>query len=175
MVYGGGVRKPLRVIYFNAILFNTEYISDPDAILEPLFGKPIVKSESFNFDHTEYYVKEMGGSLVKYFAGYDLIDFPDRLPLFKLNAVDLEETYKSEGKRVLNVDPGYVALEKVVAASTKNFTHRVYLKDNIFADLQLFRKQKKFRTLPWTFYDYQKDFVIDFFDDLRKVLYKEVA
>lgn len=174
MVYGGGVRKPLNVIYFNAVLFNTDFISDPDAILEPLFGKPFIKSEIFHFDHTEYYVKEMGKSLVKYFVGYNIIDTPGRLPLFKLNAIDLEDSYMREGKRILNVDPGYVALEKVVAASTKNFTHRIYLENNIFADLQLYRKKKKFMTLPWTFYDYQEDLSLDFFDKLRAILVNEV-
>lgn len=175
MVYGGGVRKPLKVIYFNAILYNSDYIQNPDDILEPLFGKPLLKSNCFNFDHTDYYVKEMGKSLVKYFAGYGMIDYPDRLPLLKLNAVDLEDVYKVDGKRMLNADPGYVALEKVIAASTKNFTHRVYMKDNIFGDLQLFRRNKKFHSLPWTFHDYEKDFVVDFFDKLRTVLYNEVS
>jgi hypothetical protein len=171
MVYGGGVRKPLKVIFFNAILFNSDYISDPDELLEPLFGKPILKTKYFNFDHTEYYVPEMGTSLVKYFAGYDIMDYPDKLSLFKLNAVDFEDSYLLNGKRIINVDPGYVALEKVVAASTKNFSHRIYLQENIYADLQLYRKNKKFQALPWTFYDYQKKFVIDFFDNLRKELH----
>jgi hypothetical protein len=173
MVYGGGVRKPLKVIYFNAILYNTDYIEEPDLILESLFGKPILKSKLFAFDHTDYYVPEMGKSLIKYFAGYELFDIPENLPLYKLNAIDLEDSYMRDGKRILNVDPGYVALEKVVAASTKNFSHRIYLKENIYADLQLIRKQKKFLPLPWTFYDYQLDFVVDFFNELRSILYNK--
>ncbi len=173
MVYGGGFKPPSKVIFFNAILFNKDYILNPDDILYPIFGKPIIKTKLFPFDHTEYYVKEMGDNLFKYFAGYDIIDYPDVLVRFKHISVDLEDNYKIEGKRVLNVDPGYVALEKVVAASTKNFTHRAYLFDNIYADIQLMRKGKKFTELPWTFYDYKKDFVLDFFDDLRKVIFEE--
>ena len=172
MVFGGGFKLPLKVIFFNAVLYNRDYISNPDEILYPVFGEPVLKTVEFPFDHTDYYVKEMGNNLFKYFAGYDIIDYPDVLVRFKHNAVDLEENYKIDGKRVLNVDPGYVALEKVVAASTKNFTHRAYSFDNIYADVQLMRKGKSFMPLPWTFFDYKKDFVLDFFDKLRKIVFE---
>jgi hypothetical protein len=170
MVFGGGFKPPLKVIFFNAILYNRDYIKNPDEILLPLFGKPIIKTKEFPFCHTDYYVKEMGDNLFKYFAGYDIIDYPDVLVRLKHNAVDLEDNFKIRGKRILNVDPGYVALEKVVAASTKNFTHRAYMFDNIYADVQLIRRGKLYVSLPWTFYDYQKDFVLTFFDSMRKII-----
>ncbi len=170
MVYGGGLRKPLKVELYNAILYNTSYINDPDALLKPLFGPPVVKSDVFSFSHTQYYVNEMGSSLQKYFAGYSFQIYPDDILRHKLVTVDLERSFMVEGKRVLNVDPGYVALEKVVAASTKNFSHRIYLGSNIYADLQLYRKKGRFRSLPWTFFDYKQEFVLDFFDELRNNL-----
>jgi len=67
---------------------------------------------------------------------------PDRLIECKLKAIQLEDRFKVDGKRKLNVDPGYIAIEKVVAASTKNFTHRIYLGKGIYADLQLIRKNR---------------------------------
>ena len=172
MVFGGGFKPPLKVIFFNAVLYNKDYVSNPDDILYPIFGKPIIKTIEFSFNHTDYYVKEMGNNLFKYFAGYDIIDYPDSLVRFKHNTVDLEENYKVEGKRVLNADPGYVALEKVVAASTKNFTHRAYMFDKVYADVQLMRKGKGFVSLPWTFFDYKKDFVLEFFDRLRAIIFE---
>ncbi len=170
MVYGGGLRKPLKVMLYNAVLYNTAYINDPDALLRPLFGQPIVKSEVFSFTHTQYYVKEMGNSLKKYFAGYFFQIYPDEILKYKLITVDLERSFMVDGKRVLNVDPGYVALEKVVAASTKNFSHRIYLGSNIYADLQLYRKKGIFQSLPWTFFDYKQPFALKFFDELRNNL-----
>jgi len=167
MVYGGGLRKPLKVVVFNAVLYNEDYIKDPDKHLDTPFGSPVCISDTFSFEHTSYYAPEMGGNLKKYFAGYDLFIFPDEIKNLKLSTVDLERSFMVDGKRVLNVDPGYVALEKVVAASTKNFSHRIYIGSNIYADLQLFRKKGKYRSLPWTFFDYKLDFVLKFFDNMR--------
>jgi hypothetical protein len=85
-------------------------------------------------------------------------------------AIQLEDRFKVDGKRKLNVDPGYIAIEKVVAASTKNFTHRIYLGKGIYADLQLIRRENRYEALPWTFYDYSMETVLIFFDKVRKEL-----
>jgi len=170
MVFGGGVRKPQKVIFFNAILIDSTFIGKIDEYLIDIFGLPILKSEVFSFNHTDYYKDEMGENLVKYFACYDIIDYPDKLPLFKRVAVEIEEFFMEKGKRKVNIDPGYIALEKVVAASTKNFSHRIYLGDSIYADLQLYRKGKKYNPLPWTFYDYKTDNALTFFERARAIL-----
>ncbi|KAA0259325.1 DUF4416 family protein [Deferribacter autotrophicus] len=167
MVYGGGVRKPQKVVFFNAILIDVKYENIIDDYLNSIFGSPKIVSEKFSFSHTSYYEKEMGNNLVKYFACYDIIDYPDKLVNYKRIAVDIEDFFKENGKRKVNIDPGYVAMEKVVAASTKNFTHRIYLGESIYADLQLYRKKKSYVALPWTFYDYQTSNALIFFEKCR--------
>ncbi|MGE4318179.1 MAG: DUF4416 family protein [Deferribacterales bacterium] len=170
MVTGGGFRQTGKVIYFNAILYNRDKVKDPDAIAVPIFGEPILKSAEFDFSHTSYYEPEMGEHLAKYFALYDVVEHPDNLPDYKIQAVNLEDTLSEDGKRVINIDPGYIAMEKVVAASTKNFTHRIYIRDNIYGDLQLFRRKGAYIPMEWTFQDYQFDFVLGFFEKARKIL-----
>lgn len=170
MVTGGGFRQTGKVIYFNAILFNKDVVKNPDDIAMPIFGEPILKSPEFDFSHTSYYEPEMGQNLVKYFALYDRIEHPDDLPDYKMQAVAIEDVNQRDGKRVINIDPGYVAMEKVVAASTKNFTHRVYIRDNIYGDLQLYRRKGRYVPLEWTFQDYAFDSTIGFFEKARKLL-----
>ncbi|MGA1846928.1 DUF4416 family protein [Deferribacter abyssi] len=170
MVFGGGIRKPHKVVFFNAILVDIRYENIIDNCLSPIFGLPKIVSKKFRFSHTSYYEKEMGNNLVKYFACYDIIDYPDKLANYKRIAVDIEDFFKENGKRKVNIDPGYVAMEKVVAASTKNFTHRIYIGESIYADLQLYRKNKKYVSLPWTFYDYQTSNTLAFFEECRKFL-----
>lgn len=170
MVYGGGFRSPVKVVLFNAVLYNRSYVNNPDSFLETFFGSPSEKTKCFSFSHTDYYNNEMGYNIEKYFAGYHLYIYPDEIKRYKQITVDIERSFMLEGKRMINIDPGYVALEKVVAASTKNFSHRIYLGSKIYADLQLYRKKGAFRSLPWTFYDYNLDFVLRFFDNLRKNL-----
>ena len=170
MVTGGGFRQTGQVIYFNAVLFNKDLVKNPDDIAAELFGQPILKSPEFDFSHTSYYEPEMGANLVKYFALYDRIETPDRLPEYKIQAVRMEDELQQDGKRVINIDPGYVAMEKIIAASTKNFTHRVYIRDNIYGDLQLYRRKGRYVPLEWTFQDYSFDFTLGFFEKARKIL-----
>lgn len=170
MVTGGGFRQTGKVIYFNAVLYNRDHIKDPDATAMSIFGEPILKSAEFDFSHTSYYEPEMGENLVKYFALYDRVEHPDGLPDYKIQAVTLEDSLSVDGKRIINIDPGYVAMEKIVAASTKNFTHRIYIRDNIYGDLQLFRRKGSYVPMEWTFQDYQFDFVLGFFEKARKIL-----
>lgn len=170
MVTGGGFRQTGKVIYFNAILYNKDLVQEPDSIAMPIFGAPILKSAEFDFSHTSYYEPEMGEHLAKYFALYDVVEHPENLPDYKIQSVNIEDSIAVSGKRIINIDPGYVAMEKIVAASTKNFTHRIYLRDNIYGDLQLFRRKGAYIPMEWTFADYQFDFVLGFFEKARKLL-----
>ena len=72
----------------------------------------------------------------------------------KRHTNSIEQTYALEGKRQLNLDPGYLLYERFVLASGKNFTHRVYIGNMIYADLTLIYQKGAFQTLPWTYPDY---------------------
>ncbi|MEF3254800.1 MAG: DUF4416 family protein [Deferribacterales bacterium] len=170
MVYGGGVRRPSDVVLFNAVMYNVKFIKDPLTIIENIFGEIIDKTDLIDFVHTDYYQKEFGEDLKKIFVAHNLFFQPDKLIDFKLMAIEVEDRFKIGGERKLNLDPGYVAVEKVVAASTKNFTHRIYLGKGIYGDLQLQRRGKSYRSLPWTFYDYALPDTLKFFDRVRNKL-----
>ena len=170
MVYGGGIRYPLDVIYFNAILYNPEEMPSPDACVLSVFGPPILKTEVFKFSHTDYYKKEMGENLCKYLVGYNLIESPNKLALYKRITIDIEMLHCRLGKRLLNIDVGYVAHEKVVLASTKNFTHRVYIDNGIYGDVQLMRRKNAYEYLDWTYADYKYGFVAQFFENMRSLV-----
>jgi len=174
MVYGGGVRKPTQVILFCAILYNTEKVKTSEKVVEENFGEIFLTSHRFSFSHTDYYKSEMGENLIKYFAGINRFIYPDEIVDLKLKAVEIEEKFLINNKRMINIDPGYVALEKVVAASTKNFSHRIYLRNSIYGDLQLIRKKRCYEKLPWTFYDYSTTLALDFFEKLRNKLKEHI-
>jgi hypothetical protein len=80
----------------------------------------------------------------------------EALPNIKLFTCGIEWRLGSGGKRGINIDPGYVNLNNVVVASTKNFQSRIYLGKGIFGDVQL---------MPYTYADYK--LMKDFFLKLR--------
>lgn len=126
-------------------------------------------SERFPFDFTDYYAEEMGVSLFRHFATFgELMPIP-RLSEIKHATNRLEEELSGpDGKRRINIDPGYLCLHHVVLATTKGYTHRPYLRDGIYADLTLIYRNKSFQALEWTYPDYRQSKVIELFNRLRK-------
>ncbi|MBI5519456.1 MAG: DUF4416 family protein [Desulfovibrio sp.] len=120
------------------------------------FGPVDYKSGLLPFDHTGYYEEELGRPLFRRILGFERLLPLDGLPGMKLATNALEKAHaRPSGSRRVNLDPGVLTLERLVLASGKNFTHRVYLGQGIWADLTLiYSKREGWVTLPWTFPDY---------------------
>jgi hypothetical protein len=137
--------------------------------LQLIFGKIDFTSERFIFDFTDYYAKEMGSPLFRYFITFErLISIP-LLPEIKQTTNRLEEKYSTpDGKRRVNIDPGYLCLAHAILATTKGYSHRPYLRDGIYADLTLIYRDGSFQALEWTYPDYREDQIILLFNGFRK-------
>ena len=123
--------------------------------MEDRFGGMDILSERLDFSHTDYYKDEMGEGLFRKIASFEKLIKPDSLPDIKLFTNSIEDEYlKEDGKRIINIDPGYISMEKMVLASCKNFSHRIYLINGVYADLTLIYKGDGFQPLEWTFPDY---------------------
>ena len=143
--------------------------------LRLIFGEIDFMSERFSFDQTDYYHEEMGFPLVRNFVTFErLIPIPT-LPQIKHATNHLENRYAStEGKRRINIDPGYLCLVHAVLATTKGYTHRPYLRDGVYADLTLIFRNKSFQPLEWTYPDYRQEEVIMLFNQFRKKYVEEL-
>src|SRR5262249_9136900 len=69
--------------------------------------------------------------------------------------------------RPLNLDPGYLVLGKFLLATTKDQSHRVYLRDGIFAEVTLRYHAGRFEPWPWTYADYRQPQVHEFLQQAR--------
>lgn len=136
------------------------------------FGPTDWVSELVPFDRTRYYEKEMGWPLCRRFIAFEKLIQPDHLVRIKHDTNGLEQRYKHTGRRSVNIDPGYVSLERLILATGKNYTHRIYLSHGIYADLALVYQKGCFRPLAWTYKDYADTKVIQWFNELRH-RYKE--
>lgn len=160
--------EPTKVKYFFSVLFNTEKFSanTVQELLESKFGELKTFNPSFN-PLEEYYSKEMGPKLnrVIYYS-IDSIS-RDHFVDYKIWATDIEVKNSNDNKRLINIDVGYVAKEQVLLATGKPYSHRIYLRDGVFAELVYFYKEKTFHKVPWTYPDYQHDEKIQFFNSIR--------
>jgi len=140
--------------------------------VEEIFGPLDWRSSLVLFDRTRYYEKEMGWPLHRRFVSFRNLIKPEALVEVKLRTNELEKTFAREGKRAVNIDPGYIGLERLVLATGKNYTHRIYLAKGIYADLTLVFHKGGFRPLQWTYRDYADEGLIAQFNEIR-ARYKE--
>ena len=135
--------------------------------LSHIFGESDWISPELFFDRTRYYEKEMGWPLYRRFVTFrDLIP-PERLVDIKLKSNELEKSYLKGRQRRINIDPGYICLERLVLATGKNYIHRIYLQKGIYADLTLVFKRGGFAPLEWTYPDYADSEMIERFNVVR--------
>ncbi len=136
--------------------------------MEGLFGPTDWISPAFFFDRTKYYEKEMGWPLHRRFISFKILVRPQDIVEIKWKTNTLEKKESQRGKRKINIDPGYVALERLVLATGKNYTHRIYLSKGIFADLTLIFQRGSFSPLAWTYRDYGDPESIGYFNGVRE-------
>lgn len=166
----GTPKVPLPAKLVISIIFSSEgLINKAKGKLEEIFGKIDFVSEKLPFDYTDYYTKEMGKGLFRRFVSFAEPISRERLSEVKLITNRIEKEFSTfEGKRRLNIDPGFLALEHFILATTKSYTHRPYLKDGIYVDLTLIYEKGSYRALKWTYPDYASEEIINILNTLRK-------
>jgi len=125
-------------------------------------------------DFTDYYVKEFGSNLRKQLFVFATPVSLENYPRIKVwsNQIEIEPKSRSEYPRIVNIDPGYLEPSKLVLFSTKNYSHRVYLADGIFAEVTMLYARGKFVKLPWTYADYYWAENLKFLIEMRKQIVK---
>ena len=137
--------------------------------LSKTYGRIDFISKIIPFTATTYYQAEMGNDLKRRFITFAKLVEPDILPEVKRRAGELESTQKDrEGNRRINCDPGYIALEHLVLATHKKYSHRPYLRDGVYADLTLVYRKNSFQSLEWTYPDYGSEEIIEIMNRLRE-------
>lgn len=168
----GSIRIADPVILFCAVTGgNPGAFSAAVAALVERFGPATQRFGPIDFSaFTSYYTAEMGEGLLKTYLLFDRPAQRDDLSQIKHFSNALEDAGALEGKRVVNIDPGYVSTDKLVLASTKDFYHRIGIGGGIFAEVTLHVRHGKWRFFSWTYGDYKADGVIALLNTARTML-----
>ncbi len=159
--------KPAK-LFVSVISASLNRITSVLSVLAGYYGTLDFVSAVLPFDYTEYYHGEMGQPLIRRFVSFDRLVPQESLAQIKLETNLLEAELGVGGKRAVNVDPGYLLAERLVLASGKNYAHRIYLSQSIYADLTLIYRDKEYRPLAWTYPDYAEPKVRDWLRALRQ-------
>jgi hypothetical protein len=137
-------------------------------------GPVALASAAFEFTETDYYLATMGADLKKKFFACERTIDPAQLIDLKLQTNRWEEEFAAQGAfpepRPLNLDPGYVTLAKLVLASTKDHSHRLYLGRGIYAEITLSYRAGRWQESEWTYPDYRRADFQQFFVECRDYL-----
>ena len=169
-------KEPLPAKLGIGLIFKDEMAAQSGwRAMEKIWGALDILSETRPFDYTGYYEAEMGRPLYRRWGFFKELVPQDRLVGIKWQALKIEQQWSLEEKRRLNLDPGLITAERLVLATGKNFSHRLYLGKGIFGDLALVFSKGTFRPLAWTYPDYQDEQTIEMFNKIRGKYLRDIA
>ncbi len=148
------------------------FFEKAEARLVGLYGPTDLSSPLFAFNITDYYEPQMGKNLKKKFLSFANLISPETLSAIKIRTNALEEEIRNEfkeEKRIVNLDPGYMAPAALIMATAKDFAHRIPLQQGIYAHLELLFSKKEVETLSWTYPDYKSESYQKFFLEMRGI------
>ncbi len=167
---------PVKLIC-GMIASDASLFGEASEMLADAWGESDGESETMAFDFTHYYDREMGSPLHRKFLSFRRLVPRERLIDAKVMTNDIERIFASrtggQPKRPINLDPGYVDLSKLVLASMKDFSHRIYLGRGVFGEVTLMWRDG-WKPLEWTFPDYGSGRYYDFLAAARSRLKEQL-
>lgn len=166
----GTIKKQVPVKLICGFIFSTaDAYAKAKAVLEKRFGKADFESRSIAFTFTDHYTQEMGTGLTRRFCSFPRLIHPSDLAKIKIRTNGIEERLARDKHRLVNIDPGYVDLAKLVLASTKDFRHRIPVGGGIYAEVTLYYQSKSFQSWELTYPDYRTPEYIQVFNTIRDI------
>jgi hypothetical protein len=146
--------------------------------IEAKFGKVDFVSEVWPFEMTDYYKEETGENILRQFVSIDRLVEPGSLAEIKHRTNKLEQELAAQPglglPRPVNLDPGVIECSKLILATTKNYSHRIYIGKKMYAEVTLIFDKGSWRAFDYTYPDYRQQCYFDFFDKVRTRLVEQL-
>lgn len=168
----GEIRAPKPVkLLVGMLAQRPEWFDAAERLLAEAFGPIDLASGPIPFDFTSYYEPEMGPGLLRKFVTHERLIAPDQIAPVKVRTNELEAALARDlaagVPRPVNLDPGYLDGSKLVLATTKDYAHRIYLAQGIYAEITLTYKKGSYAATLWTYRDYRTEPYLAFFAQAR--------
>ena len=148
-----------------------------EAILDK-FGKADFTSDVWLFDQTDYYKNQTGSRILRQFVSIERLIDPGKLAKIKHQTNRIEQklvrTLALPLPRPVNLDPGIIEPCKLVLATTKNYSHRIYIGKKMYAEVTLIFDKGRWQPFDYTYPDYKQQCYFDFFDKVRSRLVEQL-
>ena len=162
---------------FAGLLYSAEdFLQKAVSSLRAEFGDILRETLPVQW-HSDYYSEELGPSIKRKFLFFSKLADPGEIAEIKISTNKMESDLSVEGKRKVNIDPGYITPAKLVLVSTKDYGHRVYLGKGIYGETTLLWSAGKKTFVPhlYTYSDFKDEKNIRVFSEMRDALMKRLA
>lgn len=162
------VEEKLKVKLISGLLsVKEELLSEAKKYLSKKYGPIDLESPIIPFDFTSYYDEELGKGILRQYISFKKLLKAEYIGAIKRQTNRMERKFMIGGNRKVNIDPGYVSLDKMALATTKDSTYRIYLGKGIYVQSTLYFQKGSFHPWSWTYKDYKSKVAIDFFNEVR--------
>jgi len=149
--------KPAKLI-IGILAADADCLDSARQALTSSFGIADLASDVWRFTQTNYYSNELGDNPLRQFISLERLADPAHLPEIKLQANELE-------KRLADQLP---------LSLPKNYSHRIYIGQKIYAEVTLIFHKDAWTPLPYTYPDYTQQCYFDFFSKVRTRLLEQL-
>ncbi|MFH1614354.1 MAG: DUF4416 family protein [Planctomycetota bacterium] len=169
--------KPAKLLV-GILACDEQVLHEAVKVIEKQFGAIDLASQTWLFDSTGYYAEQTGPNIIKQFVSIEQLVDPGKLAPIKLKTNRLEQQLARKTgtpyPRPVNIDPGLIEPSKLILASTKNYSHRIYIAKGIYAEVTLCYKKGCWQSLEYTYPDYAADTYHDFLTQVRTKLVEQL-
>ncbi len=169
--------KPAKLI-IGILAANQDCLKVTVKAIETKFGEIDLQSDVWPFTQTDYYKEQTGENILRQFVSIENLIDPGTLADIKHKTNKLEQKLAAKLSaglpRPVNLDPGIIEPSKLVLATTKNYSHRIYIGKKMYAEVTLIFDKGNWQTLPYTYPDYRQQCYFDFFEKVRTRLLEQL-
>jgi len=177
--------EPVKLI-IGILAANQDCLQAAIEALTSEFGKADLISDIWPFDKTDYYKDQTGENILRRFVTIEKLIDIGKLAKIKHKTNKLEQKrarhlcgglakkLSPDLSRPVNLDPGVIEPSKLILATTKNYSHRIYIGKKMFAEVTLVFDRGAWCPLPYTYPDYRQKCYHDFFDKVRARLLEQL-
>jgi hypothetical protein len=171
------IPKPVKLI-IGILAADHKCVYTAADILADKFGRIDFTSDIWPFDKTDYYRDQAGSRILRQFISIERLIDPGKLAKIKHKTNRLEQklakTLALPLPRPVNLDPGIIEPSKLVLATTKNYSHRIYIGSKMYAEVTLIFDKGRWCPLDHTYPDYRQQCYFDFFEKVRDRLLEQL-
>jgi hypothetical protein len=169
--------NPVKLIV-GILAANHQCLHTATEVLTDNFGTADLTSDVWPFEMTDYYKDQTGPRILRQFVSIERLIAPGKLAKIKLRTNKLEQILAKALRvplpRPVNLDPGVIEPSKLVLATTKNYSHRIYIGKKMYAEVTLIFDKGRWQPLSHTYPDYRQQCYFDFFEKVRSRLLEQL-